>query len=36
MDFGKKFVAFPTIEGESVGIRDQLHVVKLGLSYLFH
>jgi outer membrane immunogenic protein len=36
MDFGKKFVAFPAIEGEPVGIRDQLHVVKLGLSYLFH
>jgi len=36
MDFGKKGIEFPAIEGESLTLDQQVHVVKLGISYLFH
>jgi outer membrane immunogenic protein len=36
MDFGKRGIAFPAIEPESLTLDQQVHVVKLGISYLFH
>jgi len=37
MDFGKKTVVFPGLQGDSGTTLDQqVHVVKLGLNYLFH
>jgi outer membrane immunogenic protein len=36
MDFGKTSTSFPAIEPESLTIDQQVHVVKLGISYLFH
>ena len=35
MDFGKTGLAFPNVEGESVTLDQQVHVVKLGISYSF-
>jgi outer membrane immunogenic protein len=36
MDFGKRSFAFPAVEGEPILIDQQMHVVKLGISYSFH
>jgi outer membrane immunogenic protein len=37
MDFGKKTVVFPALQAASgTTIDQQVHVVKLGLNYLFH
>jgi len=36
MGFGKKNLAFPAVEGEPVVLDQQIHVVKLGLSYHFN
>jgi outer membrane immunogenic protein len=36
MDFGKTSLSFPAVEGEPLTIDQQVHVVKLGISYLFH
>jgi outer membrane immunogenic protein len=37
MDFGKKWIAFSdSIEEEPLRLDQNTHVVKLGLSYLFH
>jgi outer membrane immunogenic protein len=36
MDFGKRSFAFPAVEFNSIFIDQQMHVVKLGISYSFH
>lgn len=36
MDFGEKSLSFPGIDNSPVRLDHQMHVVKLGISYLFH
>jgi outer membrane immunogenic protein len=36
MDFGEKTLSFPGIDTSPVKLDQQIHVVKLGISYLFH
>ena len=36
LDFGEKSLSFPGIDNSPVRLDQQMHVVKLGISYLFH